>query len=125
MQLGAPDSKGRRSPVPIEGSNFTLECDTVTLAIGYNAESEIPDTTPDLKATKWGTIIVKSEETGETDREDIYAAGDAVRGADLVVTAIAAARKAAVAMHEKLMRMGPRTGGSPAPKASLGAGPAA
>ena len=110
MQLGAPDAKGRRSPVPIEGSAFTLECDTVALAIGYNAESEIPDSTPELKATKWGTIIVKSEETGETDREDIYAAGDAVRGADLVVTAIAAARKAAVAMHEKLMRMGPRAG---------------
>ncbi|MGH9668834.1 MAG: FAD-dependent oxidoreductase, partial [Terriglobales bacterium] len=108
MRLGAPDAKGRCSPIPIDGSNFVLECDTVALAIGYNAETEIPESTPELKATKWGTIIVKSEETGETDREDIYAAGDAVRGADLVVTALAAARKAAVAMHEKLVKMGPR-----------------
>jgi glutamate synthase (NADPH/NADH) small chain len=112
MELGAPDAKGRRLPVPIAGSNFTLECDTVALAIGYNAETEIPETTPELKSTKWGTVIVKSEETGETGREDIYAAGDAVRGADLVVTALAAARKAALAMHEKLMRMRPRGGES-------------
>jgi glutamate synthase (NADPH/NADH) small chain len=105
MQLGAPDAKGRRSPVPIEGSNFILPCDTVALAIGYNAETEIPETTPDLKTTKWGTILVESEETGHTTREEIYAAGDDVRGADLVVTALAAARKAALAMHAKLMAM--------------------
>jgi glutamate synthase (NADPH/NADH) small chain len=103
MELGAPDAKGRRAPVPIEGSNFILECDTAVLAIGYNAETEIPETTENLKATKWGTIIVESEQTGRTSREDIYAAGDAVRGADLVVTALAAARKAALAMHERLM----------------------
>jgi glutamate synthase (NADPH/NADH) small chain len=105
MQLGEPDAKGRRSPVPIEGSNFILECDTAVLAIGYNAETEIPETTANLKATKWGTIIVESEQTGRTSREDIYAAGDAVRGADLVVTALAAARKAAFDMHAKLMAM--------------------
>jgi len=105
MQLGAPDAKGRRSPVAIEGSNFVLPCDTVALAIGYNAEAEVPETTPDLKATKWGTVSVESEETGRTSREDVYAAGDNVRGADLVVTALAAARKAAVAMHEQLMKM--------------------
>ena len=103
MQLGAPDAKGRRSPVTIEGSNFILPCDTVALAIGYNAEAEIPDV-DHLQATKWGTIVVESEETGKTSREDVYAAGDNVRGADLVVTALAAARKAATAMHEKLMQ---------------------
>jgi len=108
MQLGAPDAKGRRSPVPIEGSNFTLTCDTVVLAIGYNCDTEIPETTPELKTTKWGTIIVQSEETGQTSREEIFAAGDVVRGADLVVTALAAARKAAVAMHNKLITMGNR-----------------
>lgn len=104
MKLGEPDAKGRRSPVPIEGSNFILPCDTVALAIGYNAESEIPETTH-LDATRWGTIIVESEETGRTSHEHIYAAGDNVRGADLVVTALAAARKAAFAMHKKLLRM--------------------
>ena len=105
MELGAPDAKGRRSPVPIAGSNFILECDTAVLAIGYNADTEIPDSTPELKTTKWGTVIVESEETGRTTREDIYAAGDAVRGADLVVTALAAARKASVTMHQRLMEL--------------------
>ncbi len=109
MELGAPDAKGRRSPVPIQGSNFLLDCDTVALAIGYNVDTEIAETTPDLQTTRWGSIIVQSEESGQTSREEIFAAGDAVRGADLVVTAIAAARKAAVAMHGKLMLM-TRTG---------------
>ena len=105
MRLGEPDAKGRRSPVPIEGSNFVLPCDTVALAIGYNPETEIPETTENLKMTKWGSILVATEETGVTSREDIYAAGDNVRGADLVVTAVAAARKAALDMHKKLMAM--------------------
>jgi glutamate synthase (NADPH/NADH) small chain len=103
MKLGAPDAKGRRSPVPIEGSNFILECDTVALAIGYSPETDIPETTANLKTTKWGSVVVESEETGLTTREDLYAAGDNVRGADLVVTAVAAARKAAMAMHQKLV----------------------
>ncbi|HEU5450781.1 MAG TPA: hypothetical protein VFU76_02290, partial [Terriglobales bacterium] len=64
---------------------------------------EIPETTENLKTTKWGTILVETEENGRTSREDIYAAGDNVRGADLVVTAVAAARKAADDMHVKLM----------------------
>ena len=103
MQLGAPDAKGRRSPVPIEGSNFTLPCNTVVLAIGYNPETEIPETTPGLQMTKWGTVLVQDEETGRTSREDLYAAGDNVRGADLVVTAVAGARKAALDMHQRLL----------------------
>ncbi len=106
MKLGAPDAKGRRSPVPIEGSNFILECDTVVLAIGYSVEPEIAETTPNLKTTKWGTIWVKTEDeasdSGQTSREEIYAAGDNVRGADLVVTAVSSARHAAAAMHESL-----------------------
>jgi glutamate synthase (NADPH/NADH) small chain len=105
MRLGAPDAKGRRSPVPIEGSNFVIDCDTAVLAIGYSPETDIPETTPNLKTTKWGSVIVESEETGLTSREDLYAAGDNVRGADLVVTAVAAARKAAASMHLKLMAL--------------------
>ncbi|HSA93781.1 MAG TPA: NAD(P)-dependent oxidoreductase [Terriglobales bacterium] len=105
MRLGAPDAKGRRSPVPIEGSNFVMPCDTVVMAIGYSPETEIPETTENLKTTKWGTVVVESEETGRTTREDVYAAGDNVRGADLVVTAVAAARNAALDMHRKLMAM--------------------
>ena len=105
MRLGAPDAKGRRSPVPIEGSNFVINCDTVALAIGYSPETDIPESTLNLKTTKWGSVVVESEESGQTTREDLYAAGDNVRGADLVVTAVAAARKAALAMHQKLMAM--------------------
>ena len=105
MKLGKPDAKGRRSPLPIEGSNFILECDTAVLALGYSVEEEIAETTPELKVTKWGTLLVKSQETGETSREEIYAAGDNVRGADLVVTAVAAARKAARAMHGALLNL--------------------
>ncbi len=105
MRLGAPDAKGRRSPVPIEGSEFIIECDTVALAIGYNCDPEIPEYSRGVKATKWASIVVESEETGRTSREDVYAAGDNVRGADLVVTAVAAARKAAFDMHARLMKM--------------------
>jgi len=105
MRLGEPDAKGRRSPVPIEGSNFILPCDTVVMAIGYSPETEIPETTDNLKTTRWGTIVVESEETGRTTRADVFAAGDNVRGADLVATAVAAARNAAREMHQKLMAM--------------------
>jgi glutamate synthase (NADPH/NADH) small chain len=105
MKLGAPDAKGRRSPVPIEGSNFVIECDTAVLAIGYSPETDIPETTPNLKTTKWGSVVVESEETGQTTHQDLFAAGDNVRGADLVVTAVAAARKAALTMHQKLLLM--------------------
>jgi glutamate synthase (NADPH) small chain len=105
MKLGAPDAKGRRSPIAIEGSNFVVECDTVVLAIGYSPETDIPENTRGLKATSWGTVIVESEETGRTSVEEIYAAGDNVRGADLVVTAVAAARSASKTMHQKLLHI--------------------
>jgi len=96
MKLGAPDAKGRRTPVPIEGSNFVLECDTAVVAIGYSVEDEIAQSAENLKTTKWGTIWVGTEEDGQTSRErEIWAAGDCVRGADLIVTAMVPARKAA------------------------------
>jgi glutamate synthase (NADPH/NADH) small chain len=127
MRLGAPDAKGRRSPVPIEGSNYVVDCDTVALAIGYSPETDIPETTTNLKTTKWGSIVVESEETGLTSREDLYAAGDNVRGADLVVTAVAAARKAAFTMHQKLLAIREkkyRVAGSECRVGTAGNGPA-
>jgi glutamate synthase (NADPH/NADH) small chain len=103
MRLGAPDAKGRRTPLPIEGSNFLLECDTAVIAIGYSVDDEIAHTTENLKTTKWGTIWVASEDVGETSRsEEIWAAGDCVRGADLIVTAMAPARKAARSIDRAL-----------------------
>lgn len=108
MKLGKPDVKGRRTPVPIEGSNFVLECDTAVIAIGYSVEEELAETTENLKTTKWGTIWVNTEEQGCTSRqEEIWAAGDCVRGADLIVTAMVPARKAAQSIHESLARKRP------------------
>ena len=103
MKLGKPDAKGRRTPVPIEGSNFVLECDTAVIAIGYSVEDDIAQTTENLKTTKWGTIWVNSEDEGQTSRaEEVWAAGDCVRGADLIVTAMAPARKAARSIDRAL-----------------------
>ncbi len=102
MKLGKPDAKGRRAPVPVEGSNFILECGTAVIAIGYSVEDEIAQTTENLKTTKWGTVWVTGEEQGQTSREEIWAAGDCVRGADLIVTAMAPARKAARAIDRAL-----------------------
>jgi glutamate synthase (NADPH/NADH) small chain len=97
MRLGEPDASGRRSPVPIEGSNFTVEAETVICALGYKADSLIEKTTPGLKANKWGLYIVDPE-TGATSLPGVYAGGDNVTGPDLVVTAMAAGRRAAKAM---------------------------
>jgi len=108
MRLGEPDAKGRRKPVEVPGTEFILEADTVALALGYNVDPEISETTPELRVTKWGTIWVESEETGKTSRQEIWAAGDNVRGADLVVTAVAAARKAAADIDRTLGQRPPK-----------------
>jgi len=94
MRLGEPDRSGRPRPVPIEGSEFIMEVDTVVLAIGYWPDPVIGETTPGLETRKWG-LIVADPETGATSREGVFAGGDNVTGPDLVVTAMAAGRKAA------------------------------
>ena len=109
MRLGAPDASGRRRPVEISGSEFLMQADTVVLGLGYDVDHELADTTDHLKVTKWGSVWVESEETGHTSREDIWAAGDDVRGADLVVTAVAAARKAAIDIHRTITRRLPKS----------------
>lgn len=101
MVLGEPDAKGRRKPVPVEGSNFIVEADTAILALGYWPDPIIGETTPGLETKNWG-LIVADKETGATTRPGVYAGGDDVTGPDLVVTAVAAGRKAAAAMHEYL-----------------------
>jgi glutamate synthase (NADPH/NADH) small chain len=101
-ELGEPDESGRRRPIPIEGSNFTVEADTVILALGYWPDPSIGETTPGLETRKWG-LIVTDPETGETSRPGVYAGGDAVTGPDLVVTAMVAGRRAAEAIDQYLM----------------------
>ncbi len=99
MELGEPDESGRRRPIPIEGSNFILEADTVVLALGYWPDEIIGKTTPGLKTHKWG-LIVADPETGATTRPGVFAGGDDVTGPSLVVTAVAAGRRAAKGIDE-------------------------
>jgi len=103
MQLGEPDAKGRRKPVPIEGSNFIVEADTAILALGYWPDPIIGETTPGLETHNWGLIVV-DKETGATTRPGVFAGGDDVTGPDLVVTAMVAGRKAAAGIHQYLQR---------------------
>ncbi|MBU0509691.1 NADPH-dependent glutamate synthase [bacterium] len=97
MGLGEPDDSGRRRPVPIEGSEFIIDCDTVIVAIGNSPNPIIPRNTPGIESSKWGTIVA-DEETGATSRRGVYAGGDIVSGAATVILAMGAGRKAATAM---------------------------
>ncbi|HHY83113.1 MAG TPA: NADPH-dependent glutamate synthase [Clostridiales bacterium] len=101
MELGEPDESGRRRPIPVPGSEFTIEADIVIMAIGTSPNPLIKATTPGLETHKWGGIIV-DEETGATSKEGVYAGGDAVTGAATVILAMGAGKKAAKAIHEKL-----------------------
>ena len=101
MELGEPDASGRRSPRPIEGSNYDLDVDTVIIAIGQSPNPLIRHTTPGLDTQKWGGIIV-NEETMETSKDGVYAGGDTVTGAATVILAMGAGKKAAAAIDQKL-----------------------
>ncbi|RMF28375.1 MAG: dihydropyrimidine dehydrogenase, partial [Chloroflexi bacterium] len=94
---------GRRRPIPITGSEFTCEVDTVVLALGYWPDPLIGETTSGLETRKWGLIVV-DEETGQTSREGVFAGGDNIRGPDLVVTALADGVRAAQAIDAYLRR---------------------
>ena len=100
-ELGEPDDSGRRRPIPIEGSNFTVPTDTVVLALGYWPDETISKTTPELETHDWGLITVDTE-TMKTSREGVFAGGDAVTGPDLVVTAMVAGRTAAKSIDDYL-----------------------
>lgn len=97
MELGEPDSSGRRRPVPIEGSEFVLETDIVIIAIGQGANPLITTTTEGLKASKYGYILAE-EGTGKTSRTGVYAGGDIVTGAATVILAMGAGRESANAI---------------------------
>ncbi len=101
MILGEPDKKGRRKPVPVEGSNFVVECDTAVLALGYWPDPIIGKTTSELETHDWG-LITADKATGSTSRPGVFSGGDCVTGPDLVVTAMVAGRKAAWAIDEYL-----------------------
>ena len=100
MELGEPDAQGRRRPVPIPGSEFTLDVDTVIMAIGTSPNPLIKNTTEGLNVNSRGGIIVT--EDGLTSRERVYAGGDAVTGAATVISAMGAGKIAAKAIDDAL-----------------------
>jgi glutamate synthase (NADPH/NADH) small chain len=103
MKLGEPDASGRRSPVPIAGSEFVIDVDTVVVAVGTTANPVVPSTTPGLETNKSGYIITR-DESGLTSRAGVYAGGDIVTGSATVILAMGAGRKAATAIHEYLSK---------------------
>ena len=102
MELGEPDQKGRRRPIPIEGSEYVLDVDTVIMAIGTSPNPLIKNTTKGLEVNNHGGIIVN--EDGLTSREGVYAGGDAVTGAATVISAMGAGKLGAKSIHEYLSK---------------------
>jgi glutamate synthase (NADPH/NADH) small chain len=101
MELGEPDASGRRSPKPIPGSEFVLDCDAVVVAIGTRANPLLTATCPDLKLNRWGNIEV--DEQGMTSIPGIFAGGDIVRGAATVILAMGDGKRSALAIDAYLM----------------------
>ena len=101
MELGEPDQSGRRRPIPIEGSEETLDIDTVVVAIGQSPNPLIRKTTKGLDTNKRGCIIA-DETTGQTSKAHVYAGGDVVTGAATVILAMGAGKAAAEAIDKEL-----------------------
>ena len=101
MELGEPDASGRRSPVEVPGSEFTLDVDAVVMSIGTSPNPLIKSTTEGLTVNRRGGIVVE-EATGLTSKPGVYAGGDAVTGAATVILAMGAGKTAAAAIHASL-----------------------
>lgn len=101
MELGEPDASGRRRPVEVPGSEFTIDCDTVIMSLGTSPNPLISSTTKGLEINR-RQCIVATEDTGATSKEGVYAGGDAVTGAATVILAMGAGKAAAKGIHEYL-----------------------
>ena len=101
MELGEADASGRRRPMPIEGSEFKIDCDLVVVSVGSNANPLLTNSTPNLNLNKWGNIVADPV-TGKTSKKAVWAGGDIVTGAATVILAMGAGRAAANSMHEYL-----------------------
>jgi glutamate synthase (NADPH/NADH) small chain len=106
MELGEPDASGRRRPVPIEGSEYIMNVDTVVVAIGNGANPLVPQTTEGLDTNKWGNILAHPV-TGMTSKPRVWAGGDIVIGAATVILAMGAGKGAARSIHDYIMNGGP------------------
>jgi glutamate synthase (NADPH) small chain len=101
MELGEPDASGRRRPVPIEGSEFRIDCDLVVVSVGSNANPLLTNATPDMALNRWGNIVADPV-SGKTTKKGVWAGGDIVTGAATVILAMGAGRAAANSMHDYL-----------------------
>ncbi len=101
QELGEPDASGRRRPVPIEGSNYIIEVDTVVMAIGQGPNPLLLSTMPDLKLNKRGNIDADNE-SGQTSMKGVFAGGDIVTGAATVISAMGAGKRAAASIQKYL-----------------------
>lgn len=100
-KLGEPDASGRRRPVPLEGSDFELDCDLAIIAIGLQANKVLTSVTPQIKLDKYGDVIVDPQ-TMETSLKGVFAGGDIVGGEGTVIEAMGMAKKAALAIRDYL-----------------------
>jgi glutamate synthase (NADPH/NADH) small chain len=103
MDLGEPDASGRRRPVPVAGSEFTMDVDLVVVAVGQSPNPLILQTTPDLKAGKWGNVEVDWN-TMATSLPGVYAGGDISRGGATVILAMGDGRTAAAEIDKYLKK---------------------
>jgi len=103
MELGEPDDSGRRRPVEKQGSEYTMDVDTVIMSLGTSPNPLISSTTEGLKINKWKCIVAEAE-NGQTSREGVFAGGDAVTGAATVILAMEAGKAGANGIHEYLHR---------------------
>jgi len=101
MELGEPDASGRRRPVPVVGSEYLLDADTVVVSVGVSPNPLIPQSMPNLKTTDWSTLVV-DDDTLQTSLPFMYAGGDIVRGGATVILAMGDGRRAAAAMNQQL-----------------------
>ena len=99
MELGEPDASGRRSPHPVEGSEFLLDATVVVVAVGVSPNPLVPNSVSGLDVSRKGTIVV-DESTMRSNIENLYAGGDIVRGGATVILAMGDGRRAAAAMDE-------------------------
>lgn len=100
MELGEPDASGRRSPKPIEGSEFDIACDEVIVALGTTPNPIIKSSMPSLQTTRKGTI--EADECGRTNIPRLYVGGDAMTGSATVILAMGAGKKSAQAILEEI-----------------------
>lgn len=103
MELGEPDQSGRRRPVPISGSEFILDCDSVIIAVGQSPNPILTKSLPGLEMTKWGTVVV-DQETMQTSIPGIFAGGDITSGGTTVIQAMGDGKKAARGIHAYLQK---------------------